>query len=626
MKRLAVVLLSAACACNRAPPPQGPEGAHSQAGPPLQPVAACHVAPAAAPRCEGAAPARLTDAPPATTGLFKDVFAWAQLNGKLGRRVTFGDVDGDRYPDFFAVETGVTPGLQRLYLNTADGDRRVFVDATLASGIQQAPGGAKQTALMVTLGDVDGDGDLDLFSGSYSQAPTGTKYVADPNRLYLNDGAGHFTPLASSGVEQPWPLTTAAATFADYDLDGKLDLFVGNFEITYPSFEAYPNELYRGDGKGGFTRVNAAAGLTMPAPLGDPSGRYPKPTYGVTACDVNDDGWPDLLTSSYALGANDLWLNQKNGTFALAPHAVGYDRDDQPNPAEPAHRQGGNSFSASCGDYDNDGDLDVFEANTTHSDYPRNTADRSRILKNALAGGALRFERPALAETGIDRDLAQGGPNGNNGDEGDHGAAWLDFDHDGLLDLFIEASAYVGSHAWLYRQNAGHTFTNVTWESGVAASVGNSNGLTVDDYDRDGDLDVLTGSVNTGSGFAPGGIEQLHLYENQADGKGAFLYLTLKGMTANRQGIGAKVTVTAGCLTQTRELSGGKGTFGAQDPAYAHFGLGQAARIDRLEIRWPTSPPELQVLTDLAVNQFLEVSQGSDDLWCAPPSRLAGAP
>ena len=103
---------------------------------------------------------------------------------------------------------------------------------------------------------------------------------------------------------------------------------------------------------------------------------------------------------------------------------------------------------------------------------------------------------------GINRDLAGTGPNGDNGDEGDHGASWLDFDHDGLLDLVIENSAYVGSHAWLYRQNADHTFTNVIDLSGVANSIGNSNGLSVDDYDRDGDLDVVMGSVNTGSGMA----------------------------------------------------------------------------------------------------------------------------
>lgn len=582
-------------------------------------VAPCHVAAQAPATCQ---PVSRLDAPPLAQGFLKDVFAWRQLSGALGRRVTFADVDGDRYPDLFAIRTGVTPGLQHLYLNTAGPDGRAFVEATESSGIAKKADGTPNTALMVTLGDVDADGDLDLFSGSYSQAPSGAKYVADTNLLYRNDGRGRFSPVAASGVEEPWPLTTAAATFVDYDLDGHLDLFVGNFEKVYPGFEAWPNELYRGDGTGRFTRANASAQLSMAAPLGDPSGRYPKPTYGVTACDLNDDGWPELLTSSYALGADDLWLNQQNGTFALAGHAVGYDMDDQQNPAEPSWRQGGNSFSATCGDYDNDGDLDVFDAATTHSDYPRNLADRSRLLRNAKSeGGVLRFERPPLAQTGIDRELAGTGPNGVFGDEGDHGAAFLDFDHDGLLDLVIENSAYVRSHAWLYRQNADHSFTNVIELSGVSNSLGNSNGLSVDDYDRDGDLDFVTGSVNTGSGLAPGGVEQLHLYENQLDGKAAFLYVTLKGTTANRQGIGAKVTVTAGCLTQTREISGGKGTFGAQDPAYAHFGLGNLTRVDRLEVRWPTHPPQVQVFTDLAVNQFLEVTQGQSALWCEGPAK-----
>jgi hypothetical protein len=609
---------------SKAPPALSPN--FPQVNPPAMKhpqVAACHVAPMATPPSCGSATARL-DAPALADSFFKDVFNEAQLSGQLGRRVTFADVNGDRFPDFAAVQTGVTPGLQHLYLNTAGAGRRVFTDATDSSGIAIGPSGMAWTALMVTFGDVDGDGDLDLFSGSYSQAPSGAKYVADTNLILLNDGSGHFSVMPQSGVEQPWPLTTAAATFVDYDLDGRLDLFVGNFEQVYPNFDAYPNELYQGDGLGHFTRVAAQAGMTMAMPLGDPSGMYPKPTYGVTSCDVNNDGWPDLLTSSYALGANDLWLNQGDGTFVLAPHSVGYDEDDQPNPAEPSYRQGGNTFSSTCGDYDNDGDLDVFNAATTHSDYPRSTADRSRILRNTGPANGFTFERPELADTGINRDLAGQGPEGDWGDEGDHGASWVDLDNDGLLDLVIENSAYVNSHAWIYHQNPDHTFTDVTASSGVADQLVNSNGISVDDYDRDGDLDVLMGSVNDSTGSAPGGVEQIHLYENQLDGKSGFLYLTLKGVRSNRRGVGARVTVTAGCLTQTREISGGKGTFGAQDPSYAFFGLGNLQRIDTIEIRWPTNPSHVQVLHDVAPNQFLEVTEDSDELWCEGPASHAG--
>ncbi|MFT3839146.1 MAG: CRTAC1 family protein [Myxococcaceae bacterium] len=628
MKKLTLVVLLVVAGCKvKQPVTQPPVENPPQMMPPqmmppqMMPPAACHLAPPATPVSCSSAPARL-DAPALADGFFKDVFNEAQLSGHYSRRVTFADVNGDRFPDFASVETGVTPGLQHLFLNTAGVDRRVFTEATDSSGIALGPTGAKQTALMETFADIDGDGDLDLFSGSYSQAPSGTKYVADTNLIYLNDGLGHFTVVQQSGVEQPWPLTTAAAAFVDYDLDGKLDLFVGNFEQVYPNFDAYPNDLYKGDGTGHFT---LSTGITESAPVGDPTGMYPKPTYGVTSCDVNDDGWPDLLTSSYALGANDLWLNQGGGTFWLAPHLFGYDQDDQPNPQEPNYRQGGNTFSSTCGDYDNDGDIDVFNAATTHSDYPRNTADRSRILRNTGALGGFTFERPALADTGINRDLASNGANGDWGDEGDHGAAWVDLDNDGQLDLVIENSAYVNSHAWIYHQNPDHSFTDVTANSGVAAAVVNSNGISVDDYDRDGDLDVLMGSVNTGSGSAPGGVEQIHLYENQLDGKSGFLYLTLKGVRSNRHGIGARVTVTAGCLTQTREISGGKGTFGAQDPAYAHFGLGSEQRIDTIEIRWPTNPSHVQVLHDVAPNQFLEVTEDSDDLWCEGPVKKPGS-
>src|SRR4029079_10629654 len=126
----------------------------------------------------------------------------------------------------------------------------------------------------------------------------------------------------------------------------------------------------------------------------------------------------------------------------------------------------------------------------------------------------------------------------------DHGVSWIDFDNDGLLDIVIEASAYPSSHAWLYHQNPDNTFVNVTEESGIRQAVVNSNGLSVDDYDRDGDLDILMGSVNAGQ-EPPGGIEQIHLYANRVGEKHHFVYITLHGTSANRTGVGASLRVTA---------------------------------------------------------------------------------
>ncbi|MEO6954403.1 MAG: CRTAC1 family protein [Polyangia bacterium] len=581
----------------------------------------CHAVDYVASSCSGPPPARLADVSLAA-GFFVDASIDAGMADTRGWRVQLGDVDGDKFPDLIYIEHKNAPADQHLMLNQPRASGRTFVDATVQSGLRaDRMGGQMQMMTMATFADVDNDGDLDVFSGSYSEMPTGPKLTDLANELYLNDGTGHFTLKSDSGVNLPWPLTTVAATFLDYDHDGNLDLYVGNFMIAYPDLTSYQDNLYRGDGTGTFVLVNDAAGITTNKDIGDPSGLFPKPTYGATSCDWNDDSFADILTSTYALGWNDLWRNNGDGTFTNDSQRTTFWQDDVPNPSEPAYRQGGNTFASVCGDYDNDGDLDVFNAETTHSDFPRSTADRSRILVNTGAAGAYVFERPDLAATGIDRAIDGSGPDGEYGNEGDHGASWLDLDNDGLLDLVIESAAYPNSHAWLYHQKPDHTFENVTELAGVAAEMVNSNGLTVDDIDRDGDLDIVMGSVNTGSQLAPGGVEMVHLYENKVGSQQHFLHVTLRGTTASRQGIGARVRVTAGCLTQTREINGGKGTFGASDPAYAHFGLGTASRVDEIEIRWATTPPEVQKLYNVAVDQFLEVTQGSDTMSCAPPVR-----
>jgi len=615
----AAALLGCLAACAPKRPSANPDPLPADAGP-----GACRLEPLATPPACAAPVSRLGSLPPASP-LFADRWAEAGLSEARGWRVVLADVDGDGYPELLNIERPNGRDKQHLWRNVPNpdgGTGRFFVEATAQSGLRlNRDGGEGQTATLFTLADVDNDGDLDVFSGSYSAAsvPASDKYNADPSELYLNDGSGHFTRVAASGVSQDWPRSTAAAVFLDADHDGKLDLFLGNFMKDYPTVTSWQDELYRGNGDGTFTPFTVQAGLGTPGAIGG-STPWARATYGATACDTDDNGYADLLVSAYALMPDVLWRNA-GGLFTDASADSGFAMDDQPHPTEPAWRQGGNTFGAACADYDNDGDMDVFQAETVHGDYPRSQADRSRILRNTGPDGGYTFERPALAETGIDRALnGFAGDSAEQGNEGDHGAHWFDMDNDGLLDLFIEQSAYPGNHGWLYWQRDDHAFLNYTPSSGVAANLVASNGSTVGDFDRDGDLDLVTGSVHNVNGVAaPEARDQVHLYENLTPPQHAFLTVTLKGTAANRQGIGARVTVTAGCVTQVREIPGGGGTFGAQAGAFAHFGLGDAQRVDRLEVRWPTQPPHVEVFTDVAVNQFLTVTEGSPALACEGP-------
>lgn len=317
----------------------------------------------------------------------------------------------------------------------------------------------------------------------------------------------------------------------------------------------------------------------------------------VNLADVDGDGYPELLNIERPNGRDKqhLFRNVSNPDGGAGRFFV--EATDESGLR--VNRDGGVGQTATLytlADVDNDGDPDVFQAETVHGDYPRSQADRSRILRNTGADGGYVFERPELSATGIAREL-----NGSFGE-------------------LAEQSAYPSNHGWLFQQLADHTFVNVTPTPGIAADLVASNGSTVGDFDRDGDLDFATGSVHNVNGVAaPGDRDQVHLYENLSPREHAFLNVSLRGTTANRQGIGARVTVTAGCVTQVREIPGGGGTFGAQVGAFAHFGLGAATRVDRLEVRWPTSPPHVEVFTDVAVNQFLTVTEGSRALQCEGP-------
>jgi hypothetical protein len=585
----------------------------------------------------GAAGLCLAKDPPADDSpWFVNVAKDVGLSGKGAQRVLWLDLNGDGWLDCILQKEFV-------FLNVPDPEqpgRRIFREITDEAGLTRNPlkSDEKRVSNLIVAGDVDNDGDIDLFSGMYcdfqrweTDPKTGERLLdsqgnhvfAVPDNglrseILLNDGAGHFTIAQGSGVEES-PATTSAACFLDYDCDGCLDLFVGNWYSNYGwSMEAYQDRLYRGDGSGKFTDVTDSVGLTTRKEPGAHASS--KPTYGCSHTDWNNDGWQDILVAVYGRQWNMLWENLAGNRLRDEAGRTHFDGDADRSgwypeeirerlgeDQEPPYRSNGNTFDCPPADFDNDGDIDVFLGEITHW-WAGPSSDLSSILVNQGPQGDYVFERrpDLIPRTHTDKAWNQG----------DLHAGWLDFDNDGLLDLLIASGDYPdGQYLRLFKQKADHTFEDVTDRAGFDWE--GCGGISLGDFDRDGDVDILVGKsfARLPKEKTEGKIPEPALFENRVGNQNNWLTVLLRGKGAsgaNVSAIGARVILKCGDLVQTRELYGSLGHAGHQDALEVHFGLGQHGKIDSLEVVWPNKDHTHQMLTDVPVNSMIQIVEGRE--------------
>ncbi len=579
------------------------------------------------------------------TSAFRDATdAWG-LRGVVGVKLSVTDVDGDGWADL-EVRRGAArleddPAVRRTWLLRNTGER--FEDITAASGLLARrlaePGG--RPVDVVAWGDVDNDGDLDVFTG----APTSDLEASggETTELLLNDGAGVFTLTdASNALRRPDDIDApAGASFVDVDHDGLLDLWVPEHNYSGASGMLYlqNDRLYRGDGTGLFSDVTDAMGMTT---LGWSSsddlnmGLSHTRAWSALACDLNGDGFSELLASSYGRSPNHLWQARPGGVgFDNRSVASGYAYDDDlswqdnqfarcfcasnrmaegcadvPSPllscARPnwSHerdrepwRLGGNSGATICADIDNDGDMDLMTGEIRHW-WAGSGADGGEILVN---DGTATFTRPGDDATGLAIDHGT-----TSWDEGHMTGAVFDFDNDGWPDVYVGGSDYAGNRGRLYQQESALSFREVSVADGIDHN--RSHGVVVADFDRDGDLDVIVGHSRARCDAAlPNDCyetSQVRFFENLAGDGGNFVQVRLEGGPGtNRSAIGARVRVTAGGVTQTQEVGGGHGLYGTQNDLVLHFGLGAACEAE-VEVRWPDAALTVERFTLPAGHRF----------------------
>jgi hypothetical protein len=505
-----------------------------------------------------------------------------------GTGVAFIDYDNDGWLDLFFVNGTTLEGFppdkaptNHLYRNRGDG---TFEDVTARAGLTASGWGQG-----ACVGDYDGDGYDDLFVSYFGH-----------NRLYRNRGNGTFEDATSAaGLENgrgARPRWGTGCAFLDYDRDGRLDLFVANYidldlataptpesglcrykgiqvACGPPGLTGGKNILYHNRGDGTFEDVSDAAGITRA------SGTY---GLGVSTLDFDNDGWVDLYVANDS-NPSSLLRNNHDGTFTDIGVASGcaYSQDGKP--------QAG--MGVAVGDYDRNGTMDIFKTNFA--------GDTSTLYANSGDGSCQ------------DRTFASG--LGVNTRWLGWGTAFVDLDHDGWLDLFltnghvypevvqIKAEAAYKQRKVVYRNLRNGRFLDVTDRLGEPVTTPKAGrGAAFGDFDNDGRVDVAVANVN----------DMPDLFRLKIDGPNHWVTLKLVGVQSNRNAIGSRVHITAGDAKQWDEVRGG-GSYLSQNDFRVHFGLGAAAQIDRVDVRWPNGRDERW--ENLPADRFHTLREGSGE-------------
>ena len=536
------------------------------------------------------------EVPPAASGI-----TWVHENAMspqrylpetMGPGCAFLDFDNDGWMDIYLVNSGpcdfykpAKPLRNALYRNNRDG---TFTDVTEAAGVAGGTFG-----MGVAVGDYDNDGWPDLFLTSYGNCI-----------LYRNNRDGTFTDVTKrAGLETPgW---TTSAVWFDYDNDGRLDLFVCSY-IDYGKaehflcddnrtdlhyycvprvFKGTSSFLYHNNGDGTFTPVQQATDI------GTSLGK----SLGVVATDINNDGWMDLFVANDSV-QNFLFVNRgPERTNSRQESSAGIPKwrfEEMALPAEVAFSQDGQARSGmgvDAADIFNSGYQDLFVANIDQEMFSlyRNMKDETfrdvsrdhgiAQLTRYLSGWGLKF---------------------------------FDYDNDGAIDLILAnghpddrietrtAQVKYKEPIFLFHQEAGK-LRNVSAQAGAAFSKSYAaRGLAAGDFNNDGLIDILVGN-NGGSPL---------LLRNSSNAGNHWLGLKLEGVDCNRDAIGAKIRWSAGGMVRSLLKNNGGSYLSSHDPREV-LGVGNAARIEWVEITWPKPSGRVQRIENPPLNRYLTVRE-----------------
>jgi len=497
--------------------------------------------------------------------------------------VALFDYDNDGLLDIFFTNGAAIPSLEktdssfsnRLFHNNGDG---TFTDVTERAGLAGIG-----YSMGVAAGDYDNDGFVDLYVTGFNR-----------NQLFHNNGDGTFTDVTEKakvtgtgpGVGKAWAV---AAGWFDYNNDGLLDLLVVNYLKydlktasacsvgklpTYCSpsdFQGTPNILYRNNGDGTFTDVSAASHI----------GQYAGKGMGVAFADYDGDGFTDIFISNDTY-PNFLLHNNGDGTFT-----------DEASDAGVAYNETGKTVAGMGADFrdlNNDGLPDIFHTAMFGDTFPLYANDGKGQFSDVTSSSGLTAATGRLTAWGT-------------------GA--YDFDNDGWKDLFTANAAILDNSVevehrpyrlsnGIFRNTGNFKFEDVSGTAGGDFAVAAAHrGAAFGDLNNDGKMDVVVTVLN--------GPPEIFMNHTESDHH--WILLKLVGVKDNRDGLGAKVKITTAHGSQYNEATTAVGYNSSSDKR-VHFGLGEDAVIDRIELWWPTGVK--QVLRDVKADQVLTIREASE--------------
>lgn len=521
-----------------------------------------------------------------------------------GAGVATGDINNDGLIDIYFSGNQVS---NKLYLNKGN---LKFEDITKKAGVS----GDSRWYTGVTMADVNGDGFLDIYCS------VGGKFGPKNNELYINNGNGTFTEKAKEyGIDDIG--NSVQGTFFDYDKDGDLDLFVANYPPTRFSsatsdyvqmmVHVKDNEsghLYRNDGNH-FANVTQEAGVKA---------------YGLslsaTVGDINNDSWPDIYVSNDFNSPDFMYINNQDGTFKEVVNLA----------------TGHNSFygmGADISDFNNDGNLDIFQVDMDAKDNRRKKANMSSMNPQlfwdvANAGFQIQYMHNCMQlNSGVFTDGVPHFSNvsritGTSSTDWSWAPLFADFDNDGYKDLYItngtrreinnndffnslengklekkdllKKSKEIPSEKidnFMYQNKGNLHFEQVNKKWGIEFK-GFSNGVAYADLDNDGDLEIITNNID----------DYASVFENTSNKTNNHLTVRFKGTSKNTHGLGNRVYVKTKGNSQMQELTLTRGYQSSVAPEL-HFGVEKAKTIEEVKVVWTNG--KIQILTHVNANQTI---------------------